>query len=117
MFFNHISGAKLNTAPQLDLDVIDKLSEQILVLAEKLEFIKLEKMVPEYSRLIEQQFQALDKSKLTELDMINLKKLLVRHKELVQFLSDKKKKITDDLKQLHLGQEMQQAYPKNIKNF
>ena len=102
---------KLNGNQQFDLSVITQLSEELFVLANELEVAELEKKIPEYQNEIEQQFNALDKEKLTDTDMDNLQALLLRHRELVELLNDKKNKISKELRKLHLGKAMQQAYP------
>ena len=97
-----------------DLSAINALSQEILDLSNKLQLADLEKKIPEYTRAVRQQYSALDNIELSNTDIQDLENLIVQHKCLVESLIQKKKMISDELKQIRLGKRMKQAYPGRI---
>lgn len=104
----------MKTKQQLDFSIVKTLCEQMFNLAEKFEFAELEQNISEYSRLLKQQCLAIDQSTLTNDDLHKLEQLLLRHRELVDFLKEKKETISSELKLIRLGKQMQMAYPEQL---
>lgn len=94
------------------LDTINNAGEQLFNLAEELDIAGLEKELPEYTQLIEQYFLGMDKNTLTATDAESLKKVMDTHLKIVSMVSEKKEKVSNNIKQLQTGKEMQNTYPK-----
>lgn len=93
-------------------DAIIRSGEQLFNLAKGLDIVGLEKDLPEYTQQIEQYFLGLNKEKLTSTDIKSLEQVMDNHKNLATLISEKKEKISINIKQLHTGKEMQNTYPK-----
>ena len=101
----------MQTSTQGSFDSIINSGEQLYKLAKDLNIIELEKEIPKYTQTIEAYFLEQDKQDLTHTDLNELKELMSTHKKITGLLSQKKEKILKNLKQLHLGKEMQNTYP------
>ena len=97
---------------QASVDAIIALSLRLIGLAKDPELLALEKEMPAYSQQIEQFFNALDKEKLTSTDAECLESIMENHKKIAALITNKKDIISNNIKQLQTGKEMQNTYPK-----
>ena len=88
--------------------------EHIYVLAKNKDLTELGKQLPEYTRKIEQYFIGLDKKQLTHTDFESLNQVMVTHKKVVKLINKENKKVTNSIKQLQIGKEMQNTYPQTF---
>jgi len=102
----------MQTDEQDNLDAIISSGEQLFSLAKELDMVGLEKELPEYSQQIEQYFLGVDKENLTSADVESLKRVMSTHEKIVTIISEKKETTSKNIKQLHMGKKMQNAYPK-----
>lgn len=96
------------------IDLIINSGEQLYQLAKNLNIVELEKEMPKYTQIIEAYFLEQNGRNLTQTELDELKELISTHKEITNLLSKKKETISKNLKQLHIGKEMQNTYPHTI---
>jgi len=92
------------------IDLIINSGEQLYQLAKNMDIVELEKEIPKYTQTIEAYFLEQNKQTLNQSNLVQLKQLMSTHKEITNLLSNKKEKISKNLKQLHMGKEMQNTY-------
>ena len=97
---------------QVGFDAIISSGEKLIGLVNSLDMSGLEKKIPEYTQQVAQYFLGLDKEKLSSTDITSLEQLMVNHRNLVTLISQNKKKVSTNIKQLHIGKKMQNTYPK-----
>ena len=104
--------------PQPDLQgnygLIINSGEQLYQLAQELDVVEFEKKLPEYTRIIEQYFIDINKSKLNHSDIEDFETLLSMHHKIVSLIDKEKETLSKKLKKLHAGKVMQTFYPQTI---
>ncbi len=97
-----------------NIDLIINSGDELYQLAKNLDIVELEKEIPKYTKRIEAFFHEQNKQNLTQTDLDLLKQLISTHKQITNLLSNKKETVLKNIKQLHIGKEMQNTYPQTI---
>jgi hypothetical protein len=90
-----------------------ELGDDIQAMLQNSELEQLETRVPEYIKIIEQEFSDNNLKNVNSKDYQMVKTILTKHKKIIELLSQQKDTVIKDIKQLRIGREMRNTYPQD----